>query len=232
MKQKIKEVKKTNIKICVLVAVVMLLGIVSFGAIVLGGLGVFGDENTYLNQYLPDALGGFAGVFLGFVIEFSLIQKIRDLQKRRALYELLSIEFPEALKDMSEIKKAVHFDDWKDRGPDELSIKVEDEETISISDESKRKITFNFLEFRDNLYEIYLPMLEDIMDSAEHLSLLKEEMLRSLQIVNINYLRFNGAYERAREKAQGTRKVYNKEEEIRIVMKSLYMMTEQMQNFT
>lgn len=236
--KKVQKIRRLKGVLLLLQGVLLFLLILAFVLIGLGAAGVFGDENSLLNQYLPDSLGGFAGVFGGFLVEFIFVQKISDLKKREALYKLLSVEFRDALKDMQEIKDVTDFDQWKDKNLDKLSIKVEEAQkgkdcAIQIFDENQNDLTsFNFFDFFNNLYEIHLPILEDIMDSAENLSVLEEEMLYSFRIVNINYLRFNDAYKRASEVLNGTRENYNKKEEIRIAMKSLCTMTKQMTEFT
>lgn len=45
------------------------------------------------DSYAPDFIGGFIGVIGGFLIELSLIQKMRDNKKRETLIGLLNLEF-------------------------------------------------------------------------------------------------------------------------------------------
>ena len=74
---------------------VILLGVVALLCIYGGNI----PEDSAVGQYLPDTLGGMIGILIGFLFEFLVFEKIRDLKKFETLYNLLDVELDDVLLD-------------------------------------------------------------------------------------------------------------------------------------
>ena len=73
--------------------VLIVCNILAVGAL-LGSMILFkscGKESGWA-AYSPDALGGFVGILLGFLLEYTVLKAFNDTRKRNALIELLMVE--------------------------------------------------------------------------------------------------------------------------------------------
>lgn len=79
------------------------------------------DDNSGVASFLPDSLGGFIGVLVGFGADFLFIDKIKDNKKYRTLVKLLNIDFDNFLFQIERIQtEKEERKDKEEKGKEDL----------------------------------------------------------------------------------------------------------------
>ena len=204
------------------------------------------DSNSdAVNAYFPDALGGLLGVMLGFIIEFTFIGWLNNSRKRRKLIKLLAVEFTGAKEDMETLTEAFSSTNKKEiyeylENEEKRSIEISKNEREEwqikiwkIQVEESCLISVNYTLLHSRLYKMVYPILEDVMDNADNLVLLKFKELELIRKINIAYINFNSVFIE-KLKMQENGKVPNdktRERWIKAIFKNIYIINKNMAEF-